>query len=300
MPPNTPLDDTSPLPITKDVKSMSDNYTLPDLSGVLPVRPIKVKKHGFADKWRLLFFAIVFALISVVVTVAWGPGLYSGYLIKNDPLIIEDATIFDGNCRSKKMITECKAMLSYRYDGENKLKSVDFSFLSLSSGDYETDVVVQKSNPNNATLTLALDEFWNRLSVGVVLVGIMIGSSILFIKRFSLISKSISATKTASLMQLCWAKIVSRKESMGRVKLGYTPLVEQPKKRTVLSSFSKDEVPYLYYDEKSDETFGLAAVPTHNTRSVLPVLLDDQFERLELTAAERESLEQALANRLVG
>jgi hypothetical protein len=284
-------------PITKDIKSMRDNYPLPDLSGVLPVRPIKVKKHGFADKWKLLFLALIFAVISVVVTVLWGPGLYSDYLIKNDPLIIEDATILDGNCRTKKMITDCKATLSYLYEGENKLKSVDFSFLSLSSGDYETDVVVQKSNPNNATLTLALDEFWNRLSVGVALVGIMIGTSILSIKRFVLISSSISATKTDSMLQLCWAKITSRKKSMGRVKLGYTPLVTHPKKRTILSSFATNEVPYLYYDEKSDETFGLVAVRADNT---LPVLLDDQFERLELTPAERASAGQVLANRLAG
>jgi len=274
---------------------MRDNYPLPDLSGVLPVRPIKVKKHGFADKWKLLFLAIIFAVISVVVTVLWGPGLYSDYLIKNDPLIIEDATILNGNCRTKKMITDCKATLSYRYEGENKLKSVDFSFLSLSSGDYETDVVMQKTNPNNATLTLALDEFWNRLSVGVALVGIMIGTSILSIKRFVLISRSISATKTNSMLQLCWAKITSRKKSMGRVKLGYTPLVTHPKKRTILSSFAKNEVPYLYYDEKSDETFGLVAVRADNT---LPVLLDDQFERLELTPAECASAGQVLANRL--
>ncbi|KAA9370230.1 hypothetical protein H9643_00700 [Ochrobactrum sp. Sa2BUA5] len=285
-----------PLSITKDVKSMSDHYTLPDLSGVLPVRPIKVKKHGFADKWKLLFLAIIFALISVVVIVAWGPGLYADYLIKNDPLIIEDATIFDGNCRTKKMITECKATLSYRYEGENKLKSVDFSFLSLSSGDYETDVVVQKSDPNNATLTLALDEFWNRLSVGVVLVGIMIATCILFIKRFVLISSSISATKTASMLRLSWAKITSRKESMGRIKLGYSPLVTHSKKRTILSSFAKNEVPYLHYDEKSNETFGLVAVRADDR---LPVLLDDRFERLDLTPSERASGEQVLTNRLV-
>ncbi len=286
-----------PLSITKDVKSMSDHYTLPDLSGVLPVRPIKVKKHGFADKWKLLFLAIIFALISVVVIVAWGPGLYADYLIKNDPLIIEDATIFDGNCRTKKMITECKATLSYRYEGENKLKSVEFSFFNLSSSDYETDVVVQKSNPNNATLTLALDEFWNRLSVGVLLVGIMIGTCILFIKRFVLIASSISASKAASMLQLCWAKITSRNESMGRVKLGYTPLVTHPKRRTVLASFAKHEVPYLHYDEKSDETFGLVAVRADNT---LPVLIDDRFERLDLPPSERASVEQALTNRLAG
>ena len=285
------------LTITEDVKSMSDNYTLPDLSGVLPVRPIKVKKHGLADRWKLLFLAIVLALVSVVVTVSWGPGLYADYLIKNDPLIIEDATIFDGSCRSKKMITDCKATLSYRYDGENKLKSVDFSFLSLSSDNYETDVVVQKSNPNNATLSLALDEFWNRLFVGVVLVGIMAGGCILFITRFVLISSSISAAKTASMLQLSWAKISSRKKSMGRVRFGYTPLVTHTKKRNIFSSFAKNELPYLYYDEKSDETFGLVAVRADNT---LPVLLDDQFERLDLTPAERAGMQQVLTSRLAG
>ncbi|MCD4513613.1 hypothetical protein LQT97_20505 [Brucella pseudogrignonensis] len=274
---------------------MSDDYTLPDLSGAIPVRPIQIKKHGFADRWKLLLLAIIFAIISVVVTVVWGPGLYSDYLIKNDPLIIEDSTIFDGSCRSKKMITDCKATLSYRYEGETKLKTVDFSFVSLSSGDYETDVVVQKSNPDNATLTLALDEFWNRLSVGVVLVGIMVGCVILFIKRFLQISSAISAAKTASPLQLCWAKIVSRKDSMGRVKVGYTPLLKAHKKRTILSSFAKTETPYLYYDEKTNETFGLAVARAEGT---LPVLLDERLERIDLMPNEREKAEQLLTSRL--
>jgi len=275
---------------------MSDNYTLPDLSGVLPIRPVHVKRHGFADRWKLLFLAITFAIISVVVTIVWGPGLYSDYLIKKDPLIIEDSTIFDGSCRTKKMITDCKATLSYRYDGENKLKSVDFSFVSLSSGDYETDVVVEKSNPDNATLTLALDEFWNRLGVGIALVGIMLGCSILFLNRFLQISRAISASKRTSPLELGWAKIVSRKDSMGRSKVGYTPQLAAQKKRTILSSFAKTETPYLYYDAKNDETYGLIAVHPDRT---LPILLDEQFERLELSSSENEHAKQTL-NSLLG
>ena len=284
-----------PPPITNDVNSMNDKYTLPDLSGVLPIRPVQVKRHGFADRWKLLFLAITFAIISLVVTVLWGPGLYSDYLIKKDPLIIEDSTIFDGSCRSKKMITDCKATLSYRYEGETKLKSVDFSFVSLSSGDYETEVVVEKSNPNNATLTLALDEFWNRLGVGIALVGIMLGCSILFINRFVQISRAISASKKASELTLDWAKIVSRKDSMGRTKVGYIPQLAAHKKRTILSSFGKAETPYLYYDAKNDETYGLVAAHPYDT---LPILLDDQFARLELSSVEIEQLQQALNSRL--
>jgi hypothetical protein len=272
---------------------MATTYSLPDLSGILPARKIKVGKAGFADRWRMLFLALIFPVISFVVVWAWGPGLYADYQIKQDPVVIEDATIFDGNCRTKKMITDCKANISYEYEGERLIKSVDFSFVSFSSGDYETDVVMQKSHPENVTLSLALDEFWNRLTVGVVLLGIMLGCSVLFIKRFLNISKTVGAAKSEAELKLYWAKILSRKDSMGKSRIGYSPLTGVKKPPHIVTVFGKKEAPFFHYDEKSDETFGVVAAHPDGT---LPILLDEQLARLELTPEERAKAENALGN----
>ena len=239
----------------------------------------------------MLFLAIIFPIISFIIAWAWGPGLYADYQIKQDPVTIEDASIFDGNCRSKKFTTDCKATISYEYEGQRLIKSVDFSFVGVSTGDYETDVVIQKAHPENATLSLAIDEFWNRLGVGVALLGIMLGCAILFIKRFLNITKTIGAAKVEAPLQLYWAKIVSRKNSLGKTRIGYMPLTGAKRSPQIVSVFSKSETPFFYYDEKNDNTFGIVAVHPDGT---LPVLLDDRLERLDLTREEREMTESSL------
>lgn len=274
---------------------MSEKQTLPDLNGILPARNIRIVKHGLASRWFYLFLSVIFAFASVAIAVAWSPDLYKDYQIKNDPVVLEDASVFDGNCRTKKMITDCKATVTYTYEGENKVKPVEFSFMSLSRGDYETDVVMQKSNPENVTLSLAIDEFWNRVAVAGVLFALMLGLCLLFFMRFVQISRTASAIRVADELKLCWARIMSRKDSFGSAKIGYNPLESRSKKRTVIAAFGKKETPFLHYDEKSDETYGVAAI---HPKAILPVLLDDGFERLDLTPEERAAMQQALTGRL--
>lgn len=268
------------------------NFSLPDLSGILPTRSIRLRKLGFADRWRMLFFSIIFFFASVAMVWAWGPGLYTDYKIKRNPQVIEEATVTDGQCRTRKMISDCKANIVYPYDGETHVKSVEFSFVSFSSGDYETEVVIEKGHPENVTLSLAIDEFWNRLTVGVVLIGIMVGCAILFMYRFINITRTAIAAKAEAPLRLHWAKILSRKDSKRSSRIGYQPLTGEKKPPHIVGLFGKDEAPFLHYDEKSDETFGVVAVHPDGR---MPVLLDDRLERLDLMPAEREAAEGALA-----
>lgn len=271
---------------------MTEHSSLPDLNGVFPAREIKIKKHGLAHLLLYPFLSIIFAFASVGIAVAWFPGLYKDHLIMNDPLVLEDASVNDGQCRSKKMTVNCKAVIVYDYDGKRRVKPVEFSFVSLSSGDYETDVVMQRSDPENVTLTLAIDEFWNRLAFDIGLFAIMLAMSVLFLVRFIRVRGSASAMKSAAALRFAWAKITASKKHLGATNITYNPLDTTHKKKSIVSRFSKKEAPFMRYAEAEDETYGIVAI--HPT-AYFPVLLDENFERLELTGPERESALKALA-----
>ncbi|WP_343313743.1 hypothetical protein AAIB41_00860 [Brucella sp. BE17] len=272
---------------------MIEKTTLPDLNGILPARDIRIKKHGLANRWFYLFLSIVTGFASVAMVWAWSPNLYRDYLIKNDPMVLEDASIVSGQCRSKKMTVNCEAGILLDPKGERRIQNVEFSFMSLSRGDYETDIVAQKSNPDNVTLSLAIDEFWNRLVTGIVLVGLIAGLSVLFIVRFLHITRSVSAMKSAAALKLGWAKINASKKSFGAVKYTYIPM-DKAHKNTIISAFRKEE-PFLHYMEEEDETYGVVAI---HPKAKFAVLLDEQFERLELNHKERTDLLQALKQRI--
>lgn len=275
---------------------MSETTTLPDLNGILPARAIKIKKHGLANRWFYLFLSIVTGFACVAMVWAWGPGLYKDYLIKSDPIILEDASIVSGQCRSKKMTVNCEAGILVDPQGERRIKNVEFSFMSLSrGGDYETDIVAQKSDPENVTLSLAIDEFWNRLITGVVLLGLIGGLSILFMVRFLSITRSAAAMKTADTLKLGWARIRSSKKSFGSTKITYNPRDKPFQKKDIVSAFSKKEEPFMHYVEADDETYTIVAI---QPGASLPVLLDDQFERLELGDAERAQALKVINERI--
>lgn len=277
-------------PAIDDYK-MTEHTSLPDLNGVFPAREIKIKKHGLAHRLLYPFLSIVFAFASIGVAFAWFPGLYKDHLIMNDPVILEDANIMDGQCRSKKMTVNCKAGIVYDYEGERRVKKVEFSFVSFSSGDYETDVVMQRSDPENVTLTLAIDEFWNRLAFDLGLFAIMLAMAILFLVRFIRITGSASAMKSAAALRFAWAKITASKKHLGATNITYNPLDPVHKKKNIVSRFSKKEAPFMRYVEAEDETYGIVAI---HPQASLPVLLDEKFERLELSSDEREAALKAV------
>ncbi|MBC8717962.1 hypothetical protein [Ochrobactrum sp. Marseille-Q0166] len=276
---------------------MTDKTTLPDLNGILPSRAIKIKKHGLAHRLLYPFLSIVFIFASIGVAVAWFPGLYKDHLIMNDPVVLEDASVNDGQCRSKKMTVNCKAVIVYDYDGERRVKPVEFSFVSLSSGDYETDVVMQRSDPENVTLTLAIDEFWNRLAFDLGLFAIMLAMAVLFLVRFIRIMGSASAMKSTAALRFAWAKITASKKHLGATNVTYNPLDATHKKKNIVSRFSKNEAPFMRYVEAEDETYGIVAI---HPQASLPVLLDENFERLELSSVERETALKGVNAKIAG
>lgn len=263
------------------------DYGLPDPSGLLPARPIKVRRPGFADHYRLLVFSILlgFGALAVVATI-W-PGLYADYRILRAPVEVPQASMVDGECRMRKFSVHCNATIAYPRDGAIQSRAVNFSYLAFSNEKRETRIVAERGNPDNITLSLAIDEFWNRFLGSLLVVVVFAVFSVLMMRRFLHQSASIRAMRHAAPLRPVWARITQRTDKRGRSRITYAPIDPAMTRKAIASGFARDERPWTHYDPVQDETFTLAVV---HPDAALPVLLDEPLDRLDLAPEEADAI----------
>nr|WP_314467024.1 hypothetical protein [uncultured Novosphingobium sp.] len=279
---------------------MKTDYGLPDPSGLLPNRPIAIRRHGFADRFRMLFLGVVLGLVSIGTMVVVWPGLYADHRIKSDPVAVPEASLVSSECKTKRMSVNCEAGIAYPRDGQTQIRSVEFSFLSLTSGDYDTAIVAERNNPDNITLSLAIDEFWNRF-VGSALIVFGLGTiAVLMVRRFIHLSATVKALKEPAPLKPVWARITLKNKKWGRTRITYYPISGLRKGMGIVSLFAKNETPWMHFVPSQNETFVLAA---QHPGAILPVMLDENFERLDLTQQEvfdARAVRDRLVQRTIG
>ncbi|MFN3776651.1 hypothetical protein [Sphingomonas parapaucimobilis] len=263
------------------------DYGLPDPSGLLPARPIMVRRAGFADHYRLLVFSILlgFGALAIVATI-W-PGLYADYRILRAPVDVPQASMVDGECRMRKFSVRCNATIAYPRDGATKSRAVNFSYMAFRNEDRETRIVAERGNPDNITLSLAIEEFWNRFLGSLLVVLVFAVFSVLMMRRFLYQSASIKAMRDPALLRPVWARITQRTDKRGQSRITYAPIDPAMTGKAIASGFGKDERPWTHYDPAQDETFTLAVVHPNAT---LPVLLDERLDRLDLAPEEADAI----------
>ena len=261
------------------------DYGLPDPSGLLPARPIMVRRTGFADHYRLLVFGILLGFGTLAIVAAVWPGLYTDYRILRAPVEVPQASMVDGECRMRKFSVNCKATIAYPRDGAIQSRAVSFSYMAFRNEDRETRIVAERGDPDNITLSLAIEEFWNRFIGSLLVVVVFAVFSVLMMRRFLHQSASIKAMRQPALLRPIWARITQRTDKKDRSRITYAPIDPALTGKAIASGFTKDERPWTHYDPAQDETFTLAVVHPDAT---LPVLLDDDFARLDLSQQEAE------------
>ncbi len=261
------------------------DYGLPDPSGLLPARPIQVRRVGFADHYRLLVFSILLGLGALAIVATIWPGLYADYHILRAPVEVPQASMVEGECRMRKFSVNCKATIAYPRDGAIQSRAVSFSYMAFSNEDRETRIVAERGNPDNITLSLAIEEFWNRFLGSLLVVAVFAVFSVLMMRRFLHQSASIKAMRHPAPLRPVWARITQRTDKKDRSRITYAPIDPALTGKAIASGFTKDERPWTHYDPAQDETFTLAV--THPA-ATLPVLLDERLDRLDLTPDEAE------------
>ncbi|WMD22505.1 hypothetical protein RAS12_09040 [Achromobacter seleniivolatilans] len=260
---------------------MTDNQSIQ-----FPKRPIKVLDAGAAASFGSYLFALLLAFIAVFFIWMQGPGIWRDIQIQRDPVVVEDATLRKAVCKVRKGIFhDCSADISYSVDRKNFQSKVEMSFLTIHSGDWNVDIVRSKSRPELVTLDVGIDMLWNRIAVLFVLVALMLGAAwaLLLVGRKNGRTKSLTGN-TAEFIGVK-AKITKESIVFGKTVINFTYDLNG-KAQSFISSFKKGETPF-YLGRQED-----AALAVLTSTGSAPILLDRSLTRLDLTAEERDALQQ--------
>lgn len=254
----------------------------------LPNRSLTISKRPFSMPAAFLFTVVMLSALAVGLVWWQGPGLWRDWQINQDPLTLEDWDLRDGECSSRRGLTDCEADITYNFQGQSYEKHISLAFLDFSSSDYMVDVVIARDDPELATLSLGLDMLWNRLAVFAVFMLLFAGGAIATIITALKAAGANRAAATPGRLTLVPVDIAELKKVPGGTAVSYVDHLKGRSKRTTRTHFAKGQEPLIGLDETGKQV-GVAVKLEH---VAIPVLLDRNLERVELTDIERE---QALA-----
>ncbi|MET3927952.1 hypothetical protein [Devosia sp. 2618] len=255
----------------------------PDLN--LPSRPLAIARGSVSPPYGNIFGLLVFLVIAGFLVWWQGPGLVRDVQINQNPQVLSKGQVLDGECTTRRGITDCDARLVYNYNGVDYDTTVSIVFVDLSSGDYLADVVISKDKPELATLTLALDMLWNRLIVFALLLLFTGGGASVIIVHGIRVWNVNRAVTTPGRLTVLPVSIAANDKKRGGLLVNFIDHPKGPKSnRTNYTRFKSGEEPLLATDADG-LMYGLAV---QHERAALPILLDSKLMRLDMTDAERK------------
>jgi hypothetical protein len=251
----------------------------------LPSRPLALARGVLSMPKAYYLSTPVLLLIVALMVIAEAPGILRDYKISGNPVVVEDGSIRDGKCTTRKAIfTTCNAKLGYIYNGQSYESDVEIMFVDLHSGDYETNLVISGDEPALATLSLGLDMLWNRIITLAIFAALLTGACVMMMflaLRLLLVWRHLR--HPARLVALP-VEITSVNNKGNRFTINYADKLSDRKTgRTALTRFERGQEP-LIVGESGGKAVALAV---WHGDTALPVLLDSRLERIALTDEER-------------
>ena len=251
----------------------------------LPNRSIAIAGRPLAQPAAFFFTVILLSAMAIGLAIWQGPGLWRDWQISQNPISVPNGEILDGECTTRRGLTDCEARLVYSYGGQDYDTHVSLAFLDFSSGDYEVELVVSRDKPELATVSLGLDMLWNRLAVFAVFMLVFVGGTLGMIWGAIKAARANRAAGVAGRLQVVPVDVVGVDTKGGSRFVGYHALRDGKRKGQIIRSrFSGSDEPMMAVDENG-KALGVAVASDH---LAVPVLLDRDLHRLELSDAERQ------------
>lgn len=129
-----------------------------------PNRPLKATRKVFSGT-RTHFLGTAIMVLFAAGFLLWqGPGIVRDIIISQSPVVLDDYSVSNGSCESwRGIFTSCEADIAYDIKGGSYAHHIGLAFFDFSNNDYEVDVVVSRDDVSLATLSLGLDQLWNRI-----------------------------------------------------------------------------------------------------------------------------------------
>jgi hypothetical protein len=255
----------------------------------LPDRPIKIDPNSISRSSGTLLSAALIGALLAFMAVWQIPSLLRDTEIRKAPVILQDGDVQDGQCTTRQAIfVDCSAHVSYDYEGQHYESDVSLFFIDFHSGDYSVDLVISGEKPELATISIALDKYWNRVVLlAVFLLGFaaMVGAGILAALRVARARRQLAVPGRLSLVRV---EVEATGSAWSRDQFSY----QEPNSEAANSTlFDKGTAPLLLWDDAGVQ-HGYAV--KHENVSV-PVLLDRGLNRIDLTAEERSQMLAVIA-----
>ncbi|HWV22036.1 MAG TPA: hypothetical protein VN036_13495 [Devosia sp.] len=251
----------------------------------LPNRSLAIAPRPFSMPAAFLFSIVVLSAMAIGLAIWQGPGLWRDWQINQDPLTLQDWDLRDGECSSRRGLTDCEADITYSFEGQSYEKHISLAFLDFSSDDYMVDVVISRDDPELATLSLGLDMLWNRLAMFAVFMLLFAGGAIGMVVNGLRAMAANRAAATPGRLTLVPVEIAEMKKVRGGMAVSYIDQLRGRSKRTTRTHFAKGQAPLIGLDETGKQV-GVAVKLDHVAS---PILLDGKLERVQLTDIERQA-----------
>lgn len=252
----------------------------------LPNRSIAVTERPFAAPAGFLFAIVTMVALFGFFAVWQGPGLWRDIQISQNPVTLPDADVLDGECTTRRGLTDCDARLVYDYDGKSYDTQVSLAFVDFSTSDYLVDVVISADKPELATLSLGLDMLWNRLAVFAAFMLIFVGGTIAMLIAGLRAWNANRAAATPGRVQLVPVQVTDTRNGF----VSYADVSSGKRSpRVIRTKFARGQEPLMAVDANGD----VVAVAVKAEHIKLPVLLDRGLERLALSDVERRKALEA-------
>ena len=266
---------------------MSNNSLL-----TLPDRKISLSGGtGARSGWTII--GVLFILAITIFLAVWQvPGIQRDWQISQNPVVLHDGNVRNGECNWRKGLTTCSADLSYSYKGQSYDVPVELAFLDIHTGDYSVDIVISATRPELATITLGLEKLWNRIIVLAVLVGILMAVAFAALIRHARASRQDRLLLRPGKLDVVPVRIVHSETAGRRLNLKYAYQTAAGKTRQASTTFARGTAPLGVVDH-AGQTLGIAVM---HERSSVPVLLDTALRRLDLSEEERKAAIDSLGS----
>lgn len=258
-----------------------------DLRIAFPSRPLRVLAHGGSSSWFGYLVGLAFLAGSIAIAVWQVPPLLKDNEIRQNPVVVQDATLRNGKCRTRKAIfTECEADIAYAVDGKRYTAHPDIFFVDFNTEGYRSGVVRSANKPELGTMSIAIDYFWDRVATVLGFVLLLAGIGVAGIwggVRAARIRRTASGEPVP--LQPVPAVITSAEKVRGGTNVNFKADIGG-KTRSFVSKFKGGEAPL-----QVSEDHVLAVVPQGTTTAIL---LDEGLNRVDLTDEERRRIWSAI------
>lgn len=252
----------------------------------LPARPLSLKGDVVSTP-KAVFWALPLVLALGVFLLVWeGPDLWRDIRINSNPVEV-DGDVRDGKCTTRRgVFTDCEAQVVYTFEGQTYQSDVRIMFLDIHLGDYEAGIVISRDNPELATLTLGIDKLWNRiLTLGgfcLLLFGICFYTVFQHIRALGVQKR----LRNPAVLKEIPVEVTGFESKKDGLYITYTDnLAEDKTGRVTHTKLENGQLPMIVGQQKGHAV----ALAVRHGNSALPVLLDDQLTRIEMTDEERQT-----------